>query len=127
MKNLLVLFTFLSIQATVFGQNEALPKTQFFLKIAPLPLIDFFGNNACIISIEGKRKSFSVSADVGFLYHSIAYGLQNNRGFIGGIEARKYLKEQPQKYFALGLRYRYQTYDYVDSIGMPVSGQEHKM
>ncbi len=128
MKNLLLLLLFLNLQANIFGQNDISPNTQLLVKIAPLPLIDFFGNNACILSIEGKRQSLSVSADLGFLYHSIGYGLQNNRGFVGGIEVRKYLKKQAHKYFALGLRYKDQAYDYTDSIaiaGTPKYGKEY--
>jgi len=101
----------LNTHLTLFRQaNESVQQEpQLALKIAPLPLIDVFGSNIAILSLEKELKNnTSISLEMRGLYHSIGYGLQNNRGWIGGIEWRQYWKEKEGKYWAVCFRHRSQ-------------------
>ena len=118
MNLLIFFFCLLTFPILLLGQqNTALSQPKAALKITPLPLIDVFGNNAAILSLEKSLKNnTSISLEIGALYHSIGYGLQNNRGWLLGGEWRKYLKEKQGKYWALRFRHRSQRYEFTDLI-----------
>ncbi|MEZ4886222.1 MAG: hypothetical protein R3E32_15920 [Chitinophagales bacterium] len=115
------LILLLSLQLSLSGQqNTALPQPELALKIAPLPLIDIFGGNAGIVSLEvGGMGRTAISLEMGLLYHSIGYGLQNNRGWILGIEWRQYFKKQAHRYIAVSCRYKSQQYEFTETIDIP--------
>ncbi len=131
MNHLLILIFLLGFYLPFFGQqSDPLLQPKLALKIAPLLLTDLFGNNAALLSLEFRgTKNSSISLEMGALYHSIGYGLQNNRGWILGGEWRKYLKGKDGKYWAVRFRHRSQKYEFTDLIdieGIPPYEKTHR-
>lgn len=119
MRHLFLLLLLIPVSSYLLGQNTAQPSTQFFIKTAPLSFVDIFGNTAALVSIEAKMQNdISISIDAGILYHSLAYGLQNNRGWRTGIELRHYLKNKANHYIGTSYTFKSQQYDFEETINI---------
>ena len=117
MDHLFIFLLLINISSNLFGQNTTQPTTQVFIKTAPLSFIDVFGNTAALVSIETKlQNKISISLDAGVLYHSLGYGLQNNRGWRTGIELRYYLKNKQNYYIGTSYTFKDQQYDFEETI-----------
>lgn len=131
MNKLIISLLLLSFHLTLFAQQtKPTSHPKLALKIEPLPLIDVFGNNAAVLSLEFRgTKNRSISLEMGALYHSIGYGLQNNRGWLIGGEWRKYVTQKEGKYWSVRFRHRSQEYEFTDLIdieGNPPYEKTHR-
>lgn len=117
MKQLINVLLLILAPLFLLGQTNELATPKWMIKTSPLSLIDVFGNTSAVVSIEVKRrKSTSIEIGAGIFYHSLGYGLQNNRGWRSAIELRHYFKQQNDRYLAINLAYKNQSYEFIESI-----------
>lgn len=110
-----IIFILLSNPLVAQGDEVAYPRA--IAKIAPLSLIDVFGNTSCLLSLEVRpSRQFSCAIEGGFFYHSLGYGLKNNRGWRSGIEVRRYVQSVSGQYIAINATYKKQAYEFAETI-----------
>ncbi len=127
MHQIINILIIVSIPFLGIGQSTAFTEPTLMAKIAPLSLIDAFGNTSCLLSLETMMNAdYSISIDGGFFYHSIAYGLQNNRGWRTGLEFRRYFENKKGRYLATSITYKDQSYEFTETLIFPNDNQYEK-